>query len=73
MLTYKKLGMVSESVYWPGLLGYGATLIDSNLHPNYDSSRESLYLCSDLQKPQSCQKYQVIADNGLFSAIGSYF
>ena len=73
LLTYKKLGMVSESVYWPGLLGYGATLIDSSLHPNYDSSRESLYLCSDLQKPQSCQKYQVIADNGLFSAIGSYF
>lgn len=73
LLTYKKLGMVSESVYWPGLLGYGATLIDSNLHPNYDSSRESLYLCSDLQKPQNCQKYQVIADNGLFSAIGSYF
>ncbi|MEL0654104.1 hypothetical protein V6257_03595 [Pseudoalteromonas issachenkonii] len=73
LLTYKKLGMVSESVYWPGFLGHGATLIDSNLHPNYDSSRESLYLCSDLQKPQSCQKYQVIADNGLFSAIRSYF
>ncbi|WP_024593575.1 MULTISPECIES: hypothetical protein [unclassified Pseudoalteromonas] len=73
LLTYKKLGMVSESVYWPGFFGKGANLIDSNLHPTYDSSRESLYLCSDLQKPQSCQKYQVIADNGLFSAIGSYF
>lgn len=73
LLTYKKLGMVSESVYWPGLFGKGATLIDSNLHPTYDSSRNSLYLCSNLQKPESCQKYQVIADNGLFSAIGSYF
>ena len=73
LLTYKKLGMVSESIYWPGVFGKGAMLIDSNLHPQLDSKRKSLYLCSDLQKPQSCQKYQVIADNGLFAAIGSYF
>ncbi|MBQ4857118.1 hypothetical protein [Pseudoalteromonas sp. MMG007] len=73
LLTYKKLGMVSESIYWPGVFGKGAMLIDSNLHPQFDSKRKSLYLCSDLQKPQSCQKYQVIADNGVFAVIGSYF
>ena len=73
LLTYKKLGMVSESIYWPGVFGYGATLIDSNLHPKFDDKRKSLYLCRDLQNPQSCQKYQVIADDGLISAIKSYF
>jgi hypothetical protein len=73
LLTYKKLGMVSESVYWPGLFGYGATIIDSNLYPQLDSRGKSLYLCSDLQNPQSCQKYKVMANNGLFAAIGSYF
>ncbi len=73
LLTYKKLGMVSKSIYWPGVFGYGATLVDSHLHPKFDDKRKSLYLCSDLQNPQSCQKYQVIADDGLISAIKSYF
>lgn len=65
--------MVSKSIYWPGVFGYGATLVDSHLHPKFDDKRKSLYLCSDLQNPQSCQKYQVIADDGLISAIKSYF
>jgi hypothetical protein len=73
LLTYKKLGMVGKSIYWPGVFGYGATLVDSHLHPKFDDKRKSLYLCSDLQNPQSCQKYQVIADDGLISAIKSYF
>ncbi|WP_166109927.1 hypothetical protein [Pseudoalteromonas sp. Z9A5] len=73
LLTYKKLGMVSESIYWSGVFGYGATIIDSNLHPQLDSKRKYLYLCSDLKNPQSCQRYQVIADKGLFSAIYKYF
>ncbi|GAA60007.1 hypothetical protein P20652_1871 [Pseudoalteromonas sp. BSi20652] len=73
LLTYKKLGMVSESIYWPGVFGYGATIIDSNLHPQLDAKGKSLYLCGDLQIPQSCQKYQIIANDGLFPAIRSYF
>ena len=56
LLTYKKLGMVSESIYWPGVFGYGAVIVDSNLYPQFDSNRKSLYLCSDLKKPQSCSK-----------------
>lgn len=73
LLTYKKLDMMSQSVYWPGLFGYGAMLLDSNLHPKLDSDRNTLYLCADMHKVQSCQKYQVVADHGVFSAIGSYF
>ncbi|ATG78203.1 hypothetical protein [Pseudoalteromonas sp. 1_2015MBL_MicDiv] len=73
LLTYKKLGMVSESIYWPGVFGYGATIIDSNLHPQLDSRRKSLYLCTNPESLNNCQKYQVIADHGLFAAIGSYF
>ncbi|GAA79331.1 hypothetical protein P20495_1830 [Pseudoalteromonas sp. BSi20495] len=65
--------MVSESIYWPGVFGYGATIIDSNLHPQLDSRRKSLYLCTNPESLNNCQKYQVIADHGLFAAIGSYF
>lgn len=73
LLTYKKLGMVSESVYWSGIFGYGTTLFDSHLHPQLDEKRNALYLCADLANPQSCQKYQLIKNNGFISAIASYF
>ncbi|MEC8207870.1 MAG: hypothetical protein VX076_08345, partial [Pseudomonadota bacterium] len=26
LITYEKLGMVSQSVFWPGIFGYGANL-----------------------------------------------
>ncbi|BED89812.1 MULTISPECIES: hypothetical protein [unclassified Pseudoalteromonas] len=72
LLTYKKLGLVSESIYWPGVFGHGRTLLDSNLHPQLDEKRNALYLCADLKAPQSCQKYQLIKNNGFFAALTSY-
>ncbi|WP_372760009.1 hypothetical protein [Pseudoalteromonas sp.] len=73
LLTYKKLDMVSESIFWPGLFGYGTTLVDSNLRPKLDKQRKALYLCIDANNLKSCQKYQIVADNGLFSAIKAFF
>lgn len=72
LLTYKKLGLVSESIYWPGIFGYGRTLLDSNLHPQLDEKRNALYLCMDKKAPQSCQKYQLIKNNGFFAAVANY-
>ncbi|MCK8132977.1 hypothetical protein [Pseudoalteromonas sp. 2CM28B] len=72
LLTYKKLGLVSESIYWSGVFGYGRTLLDSNLHPQLDEKRNALYLCADMKAPQSCQKYQLIKNNGFFAALASY-
>ncbi|NYR12140.1 hypothetical protein HC000_06435 [Pseudoalteromonas sp. MIP2626] len=69
LLSYHKLGMVSNSIYWPGVFGYGATLLDSNLQPQLDSKRKALYLCTDTVNSKSCQKYKVIADNGIIAAI----
>ena len=73
LLSYHKLGMVSNSIYWPGVFGYGATLLDSNLQPQLDSKRKALYLCTDTVNSNSCQKYKVIADNGVIAAIKAYF
>jgi hypothetical protein len=73
LLSYHKLGMVSNSIYWPGVFGYGATLLDSNLQPQLDSKRKALYLCTDTVNSKSCQKYKVIADNGIIAAIKAYF
>ncbi|MBB1371763.1 hypothetical protein [Pseudoalteromonas sp. SR45-4] len=73
LLSYHKLGMVSNSIYWPGVFGYGATLLDSNLQPQLDSKRKALYLCTDTVNSKSCQKYKVIADNGIIAAIKAHF
>ncbi len=73
LLTYKKSAMVSKSIYWPGLFANKPKLLDSTLHPRLDKHRRTLYLCVDLQQPQSCQKYHVIAEEGLFSVLMTYF
>ncbi|MGO2331164.1 MAG: hypothetical protein ACTH59_05985 [Pseudoalteromonas nigrifaciens] len=73
LLSYHKLGMISNSIYWPGVFGYGARLLDSNLQPQLDSKRKVLYLCTDTVNSNSCQKYKVIADNGVIAAIKAFF
>ncbi|CAM4322235.1 hypothetical protein [Pseudoalteromonas ostreae] len=69
LLTYEKSGLVTQSVYWPGLFGYGAMLFDSNLQPNADLARNSLYLCQNNKQPDTCQKYRVTEQAGFFSAL----
>lgn len=73
LLTYKKSSMVSKSVYWPGIFANKPKLLDSTLHPRLDKHRRTLYLCVDLQQPQSCQKYHVLVEEGLFSVLITYF
>ncbi|MBQ4833074.1 hypothetical protein J8L70_07465 [Pseudoalteromonas sp. MMG010] len=73
LLSYQKLGMLSESIYWPGFFGYGSRLVDSHFHPQVDSDRKTLYLCSDKANPKSCQKYTIVADKGVVSALKAYF
>ena len=72
LLTYKKSSMVSQSVYWPGLFSSEPKLLDSTLNPRLDKEHRTLYLCIDLQQPQSCQKYRIIAEEGLFSVLMTY-
>ena len=69
LITYEKLGLVTQSVYWPGMFGYGATLFDSSLHPQADLTRNSLYLCRNMKQPDSCQKYRITENAGFFAAL----
>ncbi|RXF02216.1 hypothetical protein [Pseudoalteromonas sp. PS5] len=68
LITYEKLGLVASSVYWPGLPGIDPVLFDSNLHPQPALERNTLYLCHDLKKPDTCQKYQIIKQEGFIAA-----
>ena len=69
LITYQKLGLVTQSVYWPGIFGYGANLFDSSLQPRADLERNTIYLCQDLKQPATCQKYRVTEKSGFFAAM----
>lgn len=69
LITYEKLGLVASSVYWPGLPGIDPVLFDSNLHPKPALERNTLYLCHDLKNPDSCQKYQIVKQEGFIAAM----
>lgn len=69
LITYEKLGLVANSVYWPGLPGIDPVLFDSNLHPKPALERNTLYLCHDLKDPNTCQKYQIIKQEGFIAAM----
>jgi hypothetical protein len=69
LITYEKLGLVSQSVYWSGALGFDPVLFDSNLHPRPALDRNTLYLCVDENNPDSCQKYQIIEQGGFIPAL----
>ncbi|KJY87964.1 hypothetical protein CWB89_14500 [Pseudoalteromonas piscicida] len=69
LITYEKLGLVASSVYWSGLPGIDAVLFDSNLHPKPALERNTLYLCHDLKNPDTCQKYQIIKQEGFIAAM----
>ncbi|WP_404340673.1 hypothetical protein [Pseudoalteromonas mariniglutinosa] len=69
LITYQALGMVSQSVFWPGVFGHGAIVFDSSLSPMANLERDTLYLCRDKTLPSSCQKYQIIQQQGFFAAL----
>ncbi|MFY8273098.1 hypothetical protein AAEU32_03090 [Pseudoalteromonas sp. SSDWG2] len=68
LITYEKLGMVSTSVYLPELLG-GPSLVDSSLHVQSIIEGDSLYLCQDITQANTCQKYQIVKQDGFISAL----
>ncbi|KJY94509.1 hypothetical protein [Pseudoalteromonas piscicida] len=69
LITYEKLGLVASSVYWSGIPGIDPVLFDSNLHPKPALERNTLYLCHDLKNPDTCQKYQIIKQEGFIAAM----
>ncbi|KZN45607.1 hypothetical protein [Pseudoalteromonas luteoviolacea] len=69
LITYKKLGLVAQSVYWPGLPGLKPVLFDSVLQPIPALDRDTLYLCQDVSSPDTCQKYAIIKKEGFIAAM----
>ncbi|WP_440053621.1 hypothetical protein ACSLBF_11965 [Pseudoalteromonas sp. T1lg65] len=69
LITYEKLGLVAESVYWPGVPGVSPVLFDSHLHPQPALDKNTLYLCHNVKDPDTCQKYQIVKQQGTFAAV----
>lgn len=69
LIKYQKLGVVTESIYWPGFIGIEAKLFDSNLTVSGDIDSGALYFCDQLNTEIGCQKYHIIEQKGLFGAL----
>lgn len=73
LITYQKLGIVTNSIYWPGFLIFESQLLDSNLTVSGNIENNSLYICDQLNNKASCQKYKIIEQQGFFASIAHYF
>lgn len=69
LLRYQKMNTVATSIYWPGVFGAGAGLIDSHLVVYIDNSRKELSLCYQQEQDQQCSRYQILHRGGLIDVI----
>ncbi len=73
LLRYQKMNTVTSSIYWPGIFGLGAGLLDSNLAVYIDNARDELNLCYQHQQTQQCSRYQIVYQGGLVDVITFLF
>lgn len=69
LLRYQKMNTVTTSIYWPGVFGVGAGLLDSHLSVYIDNARQELNLCYQHQQSQQCSRYQIVHQGGLVDVI----
>ncbi len=69
LIVYRKMNIQASSIYWPGLLGHGAGLLDSDLKVQFDSGRNEMSLCFEANTKTDCQTYFVEKREGLIAVI----
>lgn len=69
LLRYQKLNTLATSIYWPGVYGFGAGLVDSDLAVYIDRSRQELNLCYQHEQTQQCTRYQILHQGGLVEVL----
>ena len=75
LISYQKLGLVSKSIYLPNWFNsQQGQLLDSHHRVLLNQDLEVLYLCPGTEvKPDNCQRYQIINNSGIWSALVFYF
>lgn len=73
LLSYKKLGLVANSIYMPGWFGQPGTFLDSQQRVVIDKQLGLVYLCyGDVEPKENCNRYQFIEQQGMFAALSHY-
>ncbi len=73
LLIYKKLDLVANSIYIPGLFGGPGKLLDSPQTVIIDEAMAVVYLCfGQIDDKTQCNNFQFIEQKGMFSALGHY-
>jgi hypothetical protein len=70
LIVYRKMNIQASSIYWPGLFGHGAGLLDSHLQVIIDAGRNEMSLCFEAKSNTDCQTYLIERRDGLFGVIG---
>lgn len=67
LIVYRKMNIQASSIYWPGFMGRGAKLLDSELAVTIDEARREMTLCFENNK--NCQKYHIERQEGLVGVL----
>jgi len=59
LLTYEKMGITNQSIYWPGFYKFESFILDSNLKANANIQANNLFLCHKNIITLPCQKYRI--------------
>jgi hypothetical protein len=70
LIVYRKMNIQASSVYWPGLFGSQARLLDSDLQVSIDANRNEMNLCFEIKSKTDCQTFIIERRDGLFGVIG---
>lgn len=69
LLTYEKMGITNQSIYWPGFYKFEPFILDSNLKTSVNIQANNLFLCHKDIITLPCQKYRIIDVQGPFAPI----
>lgn len=71
LIVYQQLNIQAKSVYWPGIFGFGAGLMDSQMLVFLDDERHEMRLCYAQTAAIQCSKYRILQRGGLVD-VGHY-
>lgn len=73
LIVYKKLNLVSRSIYLPGWFGAPGKFLDSSQRVIINKPLNLIYLCFSIKQPkEQCNRYLFIEQKGMVPALNYY-
>lgn len=70
VVSYRKSGIISESVYWSDWFFADGKFSDAQSAPfALNEDRGFFYVCLDVESQQNCQRYDIVETKGVFESL----